>query len=464
VKTPLVYAYLLPNVNANQLEHFAECIPQRFVSYFFQTVNLDEQCIRIQFRNERLAAYALTPFSIAQYLRAMLATMKRNVIIEITFTGLYLCLGVTPYTPETIQHIVTMMRTTWIVGGIPGVESAHVYCLQGSDRLVSITGTNDMNLLDLWDVYPIDFTRTFSNNIVEIQKRLGIDAAKFVLFEEMKASLSVDGSLVHDNHIQLLVDVMTCTGALLKTDRNGLSVFAPDHILTRASFEKNIDILSQAAMNQTEQSMLGISESVMVGSDLVLGTGVSKLQDCDTDVSNSTSDARVFVTTSDWINMEDGELPSWDSYFTVLDTIATQVITTCAELARKTKETSKPQPLQTVQQWPPTESVIARKRKQNDIGTVNYRPSSPILVNISSSVGPSIANNGSKVGSSESNESKVGGISVASGGISVASLDELSMELSRTLQTHGADVHVRQQNHVLSLVNTLRTQALVSSL
>lgn len=557
VKTPLIYGYLLPGIrhDANRvarLEQFADTIVQRTVNYFCKHVSIVDQEIHIQFHHDRLIHHKLSPFVIAQYIRTVMVNGSIKVIkqsipvsVDISFrsdanTGLIMILYCHPFQPETMQHVLQGMRTKWIISGVVGVEQAHVYRTyvdgptapvveriqklighekifsQPLEHIVSIAGTNEMSLLDVWDVYPIDFTRTFSNNIMEVQNRLGIDAAKYVLMKEMKASLSMDGSMVHDNHIQLLVDVMTSTGKLLPTDRNGLKMFAPGNILTRASFEKNMDVLRQAAMDRCDQAMTGVSEAIMVGTDLVLGTGASKMIGDMSDAQRTNTDTpRVFVTTSDWADFSDRpdariwSEREWEPYFTLIHSIQKQCIDTCVQFARsydvrshdgrhevQSQHTNRPQAPSTTQQPPmgallplgSDESVMSRKRKQNDIGIIHYRPSSPILL-VDDSVGLSDGNDdiessntddgnmsleladGSTRANNESmlipvSPNSVNATSVANPVASPSLTVDAISDLVKSLQSLHEQKHheiTNQTNHALALMRTLLTESLVSS-
>ncbi len=431
VQRPMQYFIRNVQLVANSIPHGT---PQRNSSGISSSV-------RIEFHHERMRYHQLSPFSFARLLRVYMKEVcikvtadkdsketkdstkdskevkesgkeskdkKKRIPVQFKMnfqynrpangtveTRLTLCVQWHPFTPETIQFVLQSMRTKWIMSGIRGVDVAHVYrneeCRNevgqvspnGLDYLVSIMGTNDMTLRDIWSVYPIDYRRTFSNNITEIEAVLGIDASKYVLFKEMKAALSLDGSVVHDNHIRLLVDVMTCTGKLLATDRNGLQEFAPDNILTRASFEKNIDVLRQASINYREQSLNGVSEAIMVGSDLSLGTGASKMMEATEVTEQAPVTNTVFVTTSDWNDFSEGPQhhatqheEDWIPYMELMERVRTKCITMCLQYITSQPHrhySRRPAPLGN------TETYLARKRKQNDI-VHHYRPSSPILL------------------------------------------------------------------------------------
>lgn len=421
IKTPMIFGYLLDDIHQNEhttsrLESFCNTIVQRCVYFFFSNVRLENQSILIAFDHERLVKYQLSPFVIAQLIRTHLKTMdikiyKRIIDLQTSLSfqihptdRIMIQITCHPFIPETVQQILSAMRSEWTVMGVPGVESAHIYQI-ANDHLISIAGTNDMNLRDIWSVYPIDYRRTFSNKITEIETVLGIDAAKYMLFKEMKSAFSLEGSVVHDTHLRLVVDVMTCTGRLLPTDRHGLDQFAPNNILTRASFEKNMDILRQAAISNDQQQLTSISESIMVGSDLLLGTGVSKVVSTNEEKNESAKEEvnRVFVSTSDWNDFSNFAFgssqhqhsDSWNNYMTLMEHIETWCIQTITQHIRRLPTTS------TTNVEP---TAYSKSRKYDLVQMhVHYRPSSPILLPVDSP--SSSMDNGGNDGKDESVES-----------------------------------------------------------
>ncbi len=487
IKTPMILAHLLPSkvLELEQLEHWSETLVERKMHYFIRRIHIDTPSICIEFNHERMIRHRVSPFTFAQLLRVYLTDMNIKTIdvsdgkrkrqpFEISIGFVYspsarieLRVQCRPFITEIIQQIVQATRTTWTMTGIRGVESAHTYLVdEQKDSLVTMVGSNDMTMHDVWDVYPVDFRQTFTNNIVEVESLLGIDASKYVLFKEMKAALSLEGTVVHDNHIRLLVDVMTCTGKLLPTDRNGLEEFAPDNILTRASFEKNTDVLRQASICHREQSLNGISEAIMVGSDLSLGTGASKMVSIAQDSKNDEMDigkASMVVTTHDW---DDFVETSWEPYFQLMDDIRTNVclqirfLTSVPHLAQTQSQLQQSQ----IQATTAPDTYLTRKRKQKDV--VHYRPSSPKLVDSAVRFVQSI--NESNVGNveDESSSNANNGSKSASDSTPALTLDNTSPltldSLSAVMQS-VATLQSTRTSEALGLMQSLLSQSLVNA-
>jgi DNA-directed RNA polymerase beta' subunit len=399
VKTPLIYAHLLRNLHVPvpELHQICETLVQRTFSYFIKQSTIETNHLILEFHHNRLIQCQLTPFSLCAYLRHQLADWeikinRQPITIHTTCSfvthassRVVLQIQLDPCPSNAMSSLLQWMKVDWIVSGVAGVDSAHLYQVS-DDHLMSVCGSNDMSLIDLWEVFPIDWHRTFSNRVTEIQSVLGIDAAKYVLFKEMKTCMSLEGTMVHDTHLRLIVDVMTCTGKLLPTDRNGLVELMPENILTRASFEQNMNVLCQAAMLHQEQEMTGVSESIMVGSDLIIGTGASKMIPIDAQQVDGHLSTRVYVTTeacNDYVDFPPTDTPmsemEWQPYFDLMQTIRTQCVDKCLQY------------IQSIRQRTPTpvtssdDTYLSRKRKQNDLVPTDYRPSSPILVPYNSS-------------------------------------------------------------------------------
>ena len=69
----------------------------------------------------------------------------------------------------------------------------------------------------------VDFTRTYTNDIVETFEVLGIEGVRGALLSELRNVISFDGSYVNYRHLACLVDVMTMSGGLMAIDRHGIN-------------------------------------------------------------------------------------------------------------------------------------------------------------------------------------------------------------------------------------------------
>ncbi|KAH7329505.1 hypothetical protein B0I35DRAFT_420341 [Stachybotrys elegans] len=113
-------------------------------------------------------------------------------------------------------------------------------------------------------------TKTRTNSVMECRDVLGIEAARTTIADEI--SLVMSGMKIDPRHMQLLADVMTYKGEVLGITRFGLSKMR-DSVLQLASFEKTPDHLFDAATAMREDHIEGVSECVIMGQTMSLGTG-----------------------------------------------------------------------------------------------------------------------------------------------------------------------------------------------
>lgn len=139
-------------------------------------------------------------------------------------------------------------------------------------------GTNLRHILSL-DY--IDNTKTYSNNIVEMNKVLGIEAARASIYTEFREVVEADGSYINDHHISLLCDRMTYSSNMISIFRHGIN---NDNIgpIAKASFEETPEMFLKAARHAELDDMRGVSANIMCGQEGYFGT--SSFQVCvDTD-------------------------------------------------------------------------------------------------------------------------------------------------------------------------------------
>lgn len=113
-----------------------------------------------------------------------------------------------------------------------------------------------------------------SNSVVECNQVLGIEAARATIATEIG---SVMGDMnIDPRHMQLLADVMTYKGEILGITRFGLSKMR-DSVLQLASFEKTPDHLFDAAAGMKRDKIEGVSECIIMGQTMSVGTGAFKV-------------------------------------------------------------------------------------------------------------------------------------------------------------------------------------------
>ncbi|KAH7354052.1 DNA-directed RNA polymerase III subunit RPC1 [Plectosphaerella cucumerina] len=125
-------------------------------------------------------------------------------------------------------------------------------------------------LLACMNTEGVDGRRAVTNNVMEARDVLGIEAARTTIAREIGEVMGDMG--IDPRHMQLLADVMTYKGEVLGITRFGLSKMR-DSVLQLASFEKTPDHLFDAAAGMKTDKIEGVSECIIMGQTMTVGTG-----------------------------------------------------------------------------------------------------------------------------------------------------------------------------------------------
>jgi len=147
------------------------------------------------------------------------------------------------------------------------VENAGAYVKKD----IWVLDTIGTNMLDVLGLDYIDPNRTYSNDVIEIFQVLGMEAARFALYNELAEVLEFDGAYVNAHHMALLCDRMTFTHKMISIFRHGIN---NDDIgpIAKASFEETPEMFLKAARHAELDTMRGISANVMCGQEGFYGT------------------------------------------------------------------------------------------------------------------------------------------------------------------------------------------------
>jgi len=115
-----------------------------------------------------------------------------------------------------------------------------------------------------------------SNNIHEVDRSLGIEAARKTIMNEITYTMKSHGMSIDSRHVMLLADLMTYKGEVLGITRFGLAKMK-ESVLMLASFEKTADHLFEAAYHGKTDNISGVSECIIMGIPMNIGTGMFKL-------------------------------------------------------------------------------------------------------------------------------------------------------------------------------------------
>ncbi|XP_012064930.1 DNA-directed RNA polymerase III subunit 1 [Jatropha curcas] len=134
-----------------------------------------------------------------------------------------------------------------------------------------------MGLQEVMGTEGVDGRKTTSNHVMEIFKYLGIEAARKCIIDEIKNVMEGHGMSIDTRHMMLLADLMTFKGEVLGITRFGIQKMDKS-VLMLASFEKTSDHLYTAAVHGRDDRIEGVSECIIMGIPMRLGTGILKVQ------------------------------------------------------------------------------------------------------------------------------------------------------------------------------------------
>jgi DNA-directed RNA polymerase subunit A" len=126
---------------------------------------------------------------------------------------------------------------------------------------------------DVLSIEGVDASRTTCNNIHEIYRNLGVEAAREAIINETMDTLREQGlDDVNVRHLMLVSDIMTTRGTIESIGRHGIAG-SKDSVLARAAYEVTVNHLLDAAIHGEIDDLNGVIENVIVGKPIKLGTG-----------------------------------------------------------------------------------------------------------------------------------------------------------------------------------------------
>uniref|UniRef100_H3BGV0 DNA-directed RNA polymerase subunit n=1 Tax=Latimeria chalumnae TaxID=7897 RepID=H3BGV0_LATCH len=143
-----------------------------------------------------------------------------------------------------------------VVQGIPEVSRAviHIDDQKGKEKFKLLVEGD--NLRAVMATHGVKGKATTSNNTYEVEKTLGIEAARSTIINEIQYTMVNHGMSIDRRHVMLLGDLMTYKGEVLGITRFGLAKMK-ESVLMLASFEKTADHLFDAAYFGQKDSVCG---------------------------------------------------------------------------------------------------------------------------------------------------------------------------------------------------------------
>jgi DNA-directed RNA polymerase subunit A" len=167
---------------------------------------------------------------------------------------------------ELLQLVETIKRIS--LKGVEGIKRV-VIRKEGDEYVLYTEGSALKKVMQFEGVDP---TRIKTNSINEIGEVLGIEAARNAIINEATDTLREQGLSVDVRHIMLVADIMTVDGEVKQIGRHGVSGEKAS-VLARAAFEVTVNHILDAAIRGDVDDLKGVTENVIVGQPIQLGTG-----------------------------------------------------------------------------------------------------------------------------------------------------------------------------------------------
>jgi len=134
-----------------------------------------------------------------------------------------------------------------------------------------VLDTTGTNIMDLFMLDFIDYTRTYSNDIREMHNILGIEAARQNILNEFVEVMEASDAYVNYHHLSILCDRMTVKADLVPMFRSGI---ISDDIgpISKGTYEMHTEMFLDASRHGEFDQMRGVSANVMCGQPGYYGT------------------------------------------------------------------------------------------------------------------------------------------------------------------------------------------------
>ena len=229
------------------------------------STDITEMKIIVELNKKALLQRNMTPKEIADKLKEEI-----GVFVEVSDDSLVMRPEEASY--RQLLQLVKSVQSV-ILKGIKGIKRVVIRKEESGEYVLYTEGSA---LKDVLAIDGVDATRTRTNNVNEIFEVMGIEAARFALINEAMETLKEQGLTVDVRHIMLVADIMTVDGDVKPIGRHGVSGEKAS-VFARAAFEVTVNHLLDSGMSGDIDELRGVTENVIVGQPIRLGTGNVKL-------------------------------------------------------------------------------------------------------------------------------------------------------------------------------------------
>lgn len=283
ISTPIISAQLMNDKNPEDARAVKGRIEKTLlgeVSEYIEEVFLPDSCfILVKLAVDRIKLLKLEVD--VDSIRFSICNAKKLKLKPQQVTALSnseICIYPSESSKSSLHYTMQTLKTDLpdvLIKGHKNVNRAiiHVDEAKGDTYKLLVEGDD---LLSVMSTVGVKGTATTSNNTAEVEKVLGIEAARSTIMNEINVTMKSHGMSIDARHVMLLADLMTYKGEVLGITRFGLAKMK-ESVLMLASFEKTSDHLFDAALHGQTDSIDGVSECIIMGIPMNIGTGMFKL-------------------------------------------------------------------------------------------------------------------------------------------------------------------------------------------
>jgi DNA-directed RNA polymerase subunit A" len=240
------------------------------------STNVADMLVRVDLNEETLAERWPTVSDIEDTAQRVADTIEDALGVETTRTGTVVEFGPSRPSYRELLQLVEQLREI-VFKGIDEVSRVVIRKEEvdhdGGTREEFVLYTEGSAFGDVLSIEGVDASRTTCNNIHEIYRELGVEAAREAIINETMETLEEQGlDDVNVRHLMLVADIMTNRGTIESIGRHGISG-SKESVLARAAFEVTVNHLLDAAVHGEVDDLNGVIENVIVGKPVAVGTG-----------------------------------------------------------------------------------------------------------------------------------------------------------------------------------------------
>ena len=236
------------------------------------STNVADMLVRIDLNDDTLLERWPTHTDPSEVAGIIAETIEDSLGVDARQSGTVIEFGPSEPSYRELLQLVERLREI-VFKGIEEIERVVIRKeeIDGDEEFVLYTEGSAFG--DTLDIEGVDASRTTCNNIHEIYRNLGVEAARETIIDETKNTLEEQGlDDVNVRHLMLVADIMTNNGEIESIGRHGISG-NKDSVLARAAFEVTVNHLLDAAIHGEYDDLDGVIENVIAGKPISMGTG-----------------------------------------------------------------------------------------------------------------------------------------------------------------------------------------------